>query len=99
MTARSPSEILFYDLFRQVRREPAAAFPDDAMRLVGGVDDVNGVDVGRILLADAGKDALGTGSLHAHRNAEILRLERFAEAFRELQVHRRVKRNLAFFFR
>ena len=49
--------------------------------------------------ADALEDALGAGSLHAHSDAGILRLEGLAEAFRELQVHRRVERNLAFFFR
>src|SRR5450759_2717049 len=88
-----------HDLFRQVWCEPTAAFPDYAMRLVCGVDDVDSVDVGGILLTDASKNALGTGSLHAHNDAGKLRLECLAEAFRELQVHRRVKRKLAFFFR
>src|SRR4029079_15019657 len=32
-------------------------------------------------------------------NAGILRFERFAEAFRELQIHRRIKSDLALFFR
>ena len=91
--------VMLHDLFRQVRREPAIAFPDDAMRLVGRVDDVDGVDVGRIFLIDASKDALGARPLDAHGNAGIFRLECFAEAFRKLEIHRRVKGNLAFFFR
>src|SRR5665811_1569874 len=90
---------MLHDLFRQVRCEPAVTFPDDAMRLVSGVDDIDGMDVGGILLTDAGKNALGAGSLYTRNNAGKLRLECLAEALRKLQVHRRVKGNLAFFFR
>jgi hypothetical protein len=91
--------VVLHDLFRQVRREPVVAFPNDAMGLVGGVDNVDGADVGGIFLRDASKDTLGTGSLNAHGNSGVLCLECLAKAFSELQVHRRIKRNLAFLFR
>src|SRR6516162_8041981 len=91
--------VILDDLFRQVWRKPAVFLPDDAMCEVSGVDDVYTVDAGGIFLTDAGKDALGAGSLYANSNIRILRLERLAETFRELQVHCGIKRDLAFFFR
>src|SRR5450759_2631295 len=83
----------------RVRREPTVALPDDAMRLIGGVDDIDRVYVGGIFLINTLKYALGAGSLDAHSDAGELRLECLAEPFGKLQVHRRVKRKLAFFFR
>ena len=52
--------VMLHHLFRQLWRLPAFSLPDYAMRLVGGVDDLDGVDVGGIFLIDAREDALGT---------------------------------------
>ena len=87
------------DVLGQVRREPAVAFPDDAMSLIRRVDHIDGVDVAGVLLVDPGEDALGAGPLHADGDAGKLRLECLAEAFRKRQVHGGVEGELAFLLR
>ena len=67
--------IVLRDLLGHVRGEPAVALPDDEMRGVGGVDDVDGMDAAPVFLANALEHALGAGALDAHRDAGILRLE------------------------
>src|SRR5207244_7212746 len=62
------------------RGKDAIAFPDDEMRGVRAVDDVDGVDVARVLLADALEDALSPRALDAHGDARIFGLEGLADA-------------------
>src|SRR6266545_959764 len=57
------------DLFGQVGREPAVALPDDAVRLIGGIDHVDRANVALVLLVNALEDALGAGALDAHGDA------------------------------
>src|SRR5262245_411608 len=47
------------NVLRQVMLKPPIALPDDTMRLVGGIDHVDGVDAARIFLIDALEDPLG----------------------------------------
>ena len=66
------------------------------MRGVGRIDDVDGVDVAAVFLADALEHALGAGALDAHRDAGIFRLERLGDLLGERQVDRGVPDDLAF---
>ena len=84
------------DLLRNVRRQNAVALPDDEMRGVGRVHDVDGVDVAGIFLADALEHALGAGALDAHRDPRIFRLERLGQFLGDRQVGRGVVDDLAF---
>ena len=74
--------VMLGDLLRQVGREPAAPLPDDAVRRIRGVGEVDVVNLGAVFLADALEHALGAGALHLRRDAGILRLERLAEPLR-----------------
>ena len=56
------------DILRHVRQQDAIALPDDEMRGVGGVDNVDGVNVAGIFLADALEHPLRAGALDAHRD-------------------------------
>jgi hypothetical protein len=56
------------DVFRNIGRQDAVAFPDNEMRGIGRIHHVNGVDVAGIFLADALKHPLGTGALDPHRD-------------------------------
>ena len=91
--------IEFCDLLRHVRRQNAVALPDDEMRGIGRVHDVDGVDVAGIFLADALEHALGAGALDPHRDARIFRLERLGQFLRDRQIGRGVIDDLAFFLR
>ena len=88
--------IEFGDVLRHVGREHAVALPDDEMRGVRRVDDVDGVDVAGIFLADALEHALGAGALDPHGDAGILRLERLGDLLGQRQVDRGVPDDLAF---
>src|SRR5262249_31633658 len=68
--------------------------PLDAVRRIGGVDPVDGVDAGGVFLADPREDALRAGALDAHRDAELL-LEYLSHALREGEGHGGVERELA----
>ena len=84
------------DIFRHIGIENAVTLPDDEMRGVGRIHDVDGVDVAGIFLADTLKHALGAGALDAHGNARIFRLERFRQFLGDRQIDRRVVDDLAF---
>ena len=47
------------DIVGQIRRKKLVALPDDEMRGVGGVHDVDGMDIARVFLADALRRARG----------------------------------------
>ena len=66
------------------------------LRGVRGVDDVDGVDVARIFLADALEHALGAGALDAHGDAGIFRLEGLGDLLGQRQIDRGVPDDLAF---
>jgi len=69
------------------------------MRGVGGVHDVDRMDIAGIFLADALEHAFGAGALDAHCDPRIFRLERLGDLLGERQVERRVPDDLAFFLR
>src|SRR5262249_2382728 len=91
-----PREML-RDLLREIGCQPAVALPHDAVRLVGRVDDIDGMNIAAVFLADAGEDPLGTGALDAHGNAWELLLERLGQPLRKGQVHRGIEGDLSFF--
>jgi hypothetical protein len=88
--------IVFGDLLRHVRRQNALALPDDEMRRIRRVHDVDGVDVAGIFLADALEHALRAGALDPHRDARIFRLEGLGQLLRDRQIGRRIVDDLAF---
>src|SRR4051794_27321988 len=54
------------------------------------------MDAAGLLLPDALEDALGAGALDAHRNSRVRRFKRLRELFGEIDVERRVERELSF---
>jgi hypothetical protein len=84
-------------VLREKRAQDAVALPDDEMRGIRAVDDVDGVDLARVLLADALEDALAARALDAHGNARILGLEGLGDALGHGQVDGRVPAHLALF--
>ena len=81
------------------RREDALVLPDDEVRRVGRVDDVDAMDLAGVFLADALEHALGAAALDAHLDARILRLEGARDPFRQRQVDRGVVVDGAFLLR
>jgi hypothetical protein len=85
---------------RKLAKVPSAlVLPDDEVRGVGGIGDVDGVDIGAVLLADALEHALRARTLDAHRDAGILRFEGFGDLLGERQVDRGVPDDFAFLLR
>ena len=91
--------IEFRDIFGNVGRQDAVALPDDEVRGIGGIHDIDGVDVAGIFLADALEHAFGAGALHPHRDPRIFGLERLGELFGDRQVGRGVVDDLTFLLR
>ena len=82
-----------------IRLEHSFAFPHDEVGGVGRIDDVDRMNAARIFLADALEHALGAGSLHAHGDAGICRLERFGDALGDRQIDGGVVYDPALFLR
>src|SRR4051812_25194136 len=74
------------DVLRHVGLQDPVALPDDEMCCVRRVHHVDRANIAGILLSDALEHALGAGSLHAHRDAGIFRLERLGDLLGERQV-------------
>ena len=91
--------IILGHVLGHVRREHAVALPDDEMRGIGRIDDVDRMDAARIFLADALEHALGAGALDPHGDAGIFRLERLGDLLGDRQVDRGVADDLAFLLR
>ena len=70
------------DVLGHVGQEDAVALPDDEVRGVGRLHDVDRVDLARVFLPDALKDALGAGALDARRDALVARRELLGDALR-----------------
>src|SRR6185437_1855015 len=81
------SGIIFRNVFRHIGLEPALVFPDDEVRRVRRIDDVDCVNVGGVFLADTLKETRGTGTLDGARNA-VLGFKYLADLLRELGVDR-----------
>ena len=91
--------IMLGDVLGHEGRKQPVALPDDEMRGIRRLNDVDRVDAARIFLADALEKAFGAGALDTHGDAGKLRLERFCDLLGERQVDRGVVDDLAFFLR
>ena len=86
-------------IHRHVRREPPLPLPGQRMRGVRGVDEIDVVDAGRILLGDAREDALCPRPLDADRDPRKFRLEGLSVELGHRDLHGRIEVDLAFLLR
>jgi hypothetical protein len=91
--------IEFCNVFRHIGRQDAIALPDDKVRGIGRVHDIDGADVTGIFLADALEQPLGAGALDPYGDARILCFEGFGEFLGDRQVGRGVVDHLPFLLR
>jgi hypothetical protein len=87
------------DILRHVRRKPAVLLPVEIMRGIGRVGDIDGVDAAALLLRNALKYPLRTGTFDAHADPGIFRFECSGETFAGAEFEGRVERHLALFLR
>src|SRR5262245_5239202 len=90
--------IVARDILGHVGGQDALTLPDDKVRRIRTVDDVDGMDVARVFLANALKNAFAAGTLDAHGDAWIFRLERLGDAFGDRQIDGGIPDNLALLF-
>ena len=82
-------------VLRDERRQPALALPDDEVRGIGTVGDIDAIDLARHLLADAIEHPLGATALDRDLDRRILRFEGLGHRLGDAEIHRRVVGDLA----
>ena len=84
------------DIRRRMLGEQLLLLPNQEMRCVGGVDDVDVLDAGLEFLADPLEHALGTRALNLERDVRILGAKRLRDSLGDFYVDCGVPNDLAF---
>ena len=81
---------------RGVRREPLLLLPEDEMRGIGRIDDVDVLDARLVLLVDPLEHALRSRALDLDLDIRIFGAKGLGDRLRDLDVDRRIPDDLAF---
>jgi hypothetical protein len=83
-------------LLGKIGNEPTAALPDDEMRGIRAIHQVDSVNAAFHLLSDALEHPFRSGAFHSHADVGVFGLERLPELLRDREVHGGIEGEPAF---